>query len=95
MTIKSSDKELLCGLWQEDSDHFGRLLSGQAAQRIQELLDEVKQLRETIEEVTSCDFIWGAIWDVHDMDTTVREYADSVSRMQREAVADMSKGGVA
>lgn len=45
-----------------------------------------------IEEATDPDFIWGALDNVHDAETSLDDYAAAVSRAQRAALAAL-KGG--
>lgn len=51
------------------------------------LRKENERLRAEIAEATDPDFIWGAMDNVHDCDTTMDDYAAAVSRAQRAALA--------
>lgn len=55
---------------------------------------EIARLRGEIIEATDENFIWGAMDNVHDADTTLADYAAAVSRAQRAALARV-KGGEA
>ena len=46
-----------------------------------------KRWFKALEEITDPDFIWGALDNVHDAETTLADYAASVSRAQRAALA--------
>ncbi len=48
---------------------------------------ENERLRAEIAEATDPEFIWGALDNVHDCDTTMDDYAAAVSRAQRAALA--------
>ena len=45
-----------------------------------------------ISEATDPDFIWGALDNVHDCETTLDDYADAVSRAQRTALRAIAGG---
>ena len=47
---------------------------------------EVERLRHQINEASDPAFIWGALDNVHDCDTTLDDYADAVSRAIRSAL---------
>lgn len=47
---------------------------------------EMEQLRHQINEASDPEFIWGAMDNVHDCDTTIDDYADAVSRAIRAAL---------
>lgn len=47
---------------------------------------EIARLRGEIIEATDENFIWGAMDNVHDADTTLDDYAAAVSRAQRAAL---------
>lgn len=51
---------------------------------------EIERLRAQIEEATHPDFIWGALDNVHDAETTLDDYADAVSRAQRAAIESLT-----
>lgn len=53
----------------------------------EELRREISRLRVEIAEATDPEFIWGAMDNVHDCDTTLDDYAAAVSRAQRAALA--------
>ena len=55
---------------------------------------EIARLRHQINEATDENFIWGAMDNVHDAETTMDDYAAAVSRAQRAALARV-KGGEA
>lgn len=44
---------------------------------------------KALEEITDPDFIWGALDNVHDAETTLADYAAAVSRAQRAALSAM------
>ena len=46
-----------------------------------------KRWFKALEEITDPDFIWGALDNVHDAETTLADYAAAVSRAQRAALA--------
>lgn len=48
---------------------------------------EIARLWAALAEATDPDFIWGAMDNVHDADTTLDDYAAAVSRAQRAALA--------
>ncbi len=47
---------------------------------------EVARLREAISAATDADFIWAAMDSINDMDVSVGNFADAVSRAQRAAL---------
>ena len=47
---------------------------------------EVERLRYEINEASDPNFIWGALYNVHDCDTTLDDYADAASRAIRAAL---------
>lgn len=49
-------------------------------------LARVEKLRHQITEASDPDFIWGALDNVHDADTTLDDYAAAVSRAIRGAM---------
>jgi hypothetical protein len=53
------------------------------------LRKENARLRAEIAEATDPDFIWGALDNVHDAETTLDDYAAAVSRAQRAALAKL------
>lgn len=52
---------------------------------------EIARLRGALIEATHPDFIWGALDNVHDAETTLDDYADAVSRAQRTALEACAK----
>ena len=50
-------------------------------------LARVEKLRHQITEASDPDFIWGALDNVHDAETTLDDYAAAVSRAIRAAIA--------
>ena len=57
-----------------------------------DLRAENARLRHQIEEATDPDFIWGALDNVHDCETTLDEYAAAVSRAIRAALSGPAPG---
>lgn len=55
---------------------------------------EIARMRGEFIEATDENFIWGAMDNVHDAETTMDDYAAAVSRAQRAALARV-KGGAA
>ena len=47
----------------------------------------LERLRHDASEMSEPDFIWGALDNVHDCDTTLDNYAAAVSRAQRAALS--------
>lgn len=52
---------------------------------------EIARLRGEIIEATDENFIWGAMDNVHDDETTLDDYAAAVSRAQRAAIASVKR----
>lgn len=48
--------------------------------------------REAMMEIVHPAFIWGALDNVHDCDTTLDDYADAVSRAQTSAIRARGEG---
>lgn len=55
---------------------------------------EIARLRSEFSNATDENFVWGAMDNVHDAETTLDDYAAAVSRAQRAAIARV-KGGEA
>lgn len=53
---------------------------------------ENKRLREVIAEATHPDFIFGALDNVNDMDVSLTDFAEAVSRAIRAALGDTPDG---
>jgi len=51
-------------------------------------LARVEKMRHQINEATEQDFIWGALDNVHDAETTLDDYAAAVSRAIRAALGE-------
>ena len=58
-----------------------------AADTITALSERVRVLEEAMAEASDPDFIWGALDNVHDAETTLDDYAAAVSRAIRAALA--------
>ncbi len=56
---------------------------------------QVAALRHTIHEASHPDFIWGALDNVYDAETTLDDYAAAASRAIRKAVAADAKAALA
>lgn len=69
-----------------DHDHRDTDLTDQHGEA-EALRCENARLRAEIAEATDPEFIWGAMDNVHDCDTTLDDYAAAVSRAQRAALA--------
>jgi hypothetical protein len=55
---------------------------------IREAETELDRLREAIHEASDHNFLFGAMDNVHDMDVTLNDYAEAVSRAIRAAMED-------
>lgn len=56
-------------------------------------LARVEKLRHQITEASDPDFIWGALDNVHDAETTLDDYAAAVSRAIRAALGEDARHG--
>lgn len=63
-------------------------LAPSLAARVIELEAEVANLRDAIHAATDPDFIWGAMDNVHDMDSDLDDLAAAASRAIRAALGD-------
>lgn len=63
-------------------------LAPSLAARVIELEAEVANLRAAIHEASHPDFLWGALDNVHDAETTLDDYAAAASRAIRAALED-------